>query len=172
MNIFLTDYSPIECAINLDDKRLKHMNRENLELLAITIHSAINTWVIPFPLWGDDRREEPTFLYNHPISKWIRKDKANTYWLYQHTQAIFDEYNYRFNEVSPIYHLFEKIKPFISETERKPKSFHNSSLYKQLPIIEAYRATMINKWTITDKIKPVRFTKREPPKWFIKNLEI
>lgn len=166
MNIFLTDFDPLIAARNLDDKRVSHMNKENLELLAIYIHSCINKWVIPFPLWGEDRREEPTFLYNHPISRWVRKDKANVWWLYQHTLALFNEYQYRFEEVNPVFHFIEKIKPFISECEQKPKAFHNSSLYKDLPIVEAYRATMINKWTVTDAIKPVKFTKRGEPKWF------
>jgi len=166
MNIFITDLNPVISAQSLCDKRTKHMPKEYLELLTIYIHSLTGIFVIPFPLWGDERRSEPTFLYNHPISKWVRKDKVNVWWLYQHTLALFEEHKYRFNEVNPVEHFLEKITPFISESKQQPKTFQNSSLYKNLPIVEAYRATMINKWTVTDKVRPIKFTKRGSPKWF------
>jgi hypothetical protein len=166
MNIFITDASPIISAQNLCDKRLKHMPKEYIECLTAYIHSVTNNWVVPFPLWGDIDRNEPLFLYNHPVTKWVRKDKANTWWLYVHLLETFKEYEYRFDDVNPVKRYLPSIIPFMIETDNKPKSFQNSSLYKQLPVIEAYRATMINKWTVTDKVQPVKFTKRGKPDWF------
>src|SRR6266576_1944167 len=101
MNIFVTDKDPAKAAINLDNKRVKHMPKECIELLGIYIHAITGTWYIDFPLWDASTRNEPDFLYNHPISKWVRKDKANMSWLYRHTVAILDEYYYRFEKKHP-----------------------------------------------------------------------
>jgi hypothetical protein len=172
MNIFVTDLNPIQAAWNLDDKRVKHMPKECLELLACYIHSVTDNWLIPFPLWGDDTRTEPMFLYNNPISKWVRKDRANVFWLYRHTLALFEEHQYRFDSINPVQHFLEDMKPFMVDVNRQPKAFQNSSLYKQLYIVDAYRQTMMNKWLLTDKIKPITWTKRGQPAWFNKQLEL
>lgn len=167
MNIFVTDVDPVQAAINLDDKRVRHMVKENIEMLAIYIHSVLNIWVVDFPLWGKDIRNEPNFLYNHPCSKWVRKDKANMSWLFRHTVASFDEHEYRFDTTSEWIPEFIKVREHLANhlLDRVPNTFQNSSLFKDLPVIEAYRKTMINKWYVTDKIKPVLWTKRNPPTW-------
>lgn len=165
MNIFVTDLDPVKAAQNLDDKRVKHMPKECVELLGIYIHSVTGNWVIPFPLWGNDERNEPNFLYNHPISKWVRKDKANVWWLARHLDALFEEHLFRFDEypMSKLYHAM--VLPYISAIGAEPLGFHNSSLFKNKPIVQAYRDTMINKWFVTDKIKPPKWTKRGAPHW-------
>lgn len=167
MNIFVTDINPVQAAINLDDKRVRHMVKENLEMLAIYIHSILGFWVIEFPMWGKDIRSDPQFLYNHPCSKWVRRDKANMSWLFTHTVALFDEHEYRFDASNEWVPQFIKIREYVADyvIDRVPKTFQNSSLYKDLPVIEAYRKTMINKWYVTDKIKPVLWTRRNPPTW-------
>lgn len=171
MNIFVTDSDPIISARNLDNKRIIHCPKECIEMLGIYVHSVTDKWVIPFPLWGNEDRNEPMFLYNHPCSRWIKEDKANLNWLYQHTIALFAEHQYRFDKVNIVQHFLEEIKPFVPIIDNKPKRFQNSSLYKNLPVIEAYRQTMLNKWLVTDKIKP-EWTKRDKPTWFSKQLEI
>lgn len=170
MNIFVTDSDAKKAAISLDDKRIKHMPKEALECLTCYIYSVTNKWVIPFPLWGTEERNEPLFLYNHPINKWVRSDKSNLYWTYIYTLALFEEHQYRFGFINPVQHFIELIKPYVIESKKYP-IFHNSSLYKNLPVIEAYRKTMINKWTVTDKLKPT-WTKRDRPFWFPEQLKL
>lgn len=165
MNIFVTDLDPVKAAQNLDDKRVKHMPKESIELLAIYVHSVTGTWLVPFPLWGDENRNQPQFLYNHPISKWVRKDKANTYWLSRHLDAMFEEHLYRFDEYPMVRVYFPVLLPYISAMDREPFGFHNSSLFKNKPIVQAYRDTMMQKWFVTDKIKPPKWTKRGAPYW-------
>jgi len=165
MNIFVTSTDPIQAAINLDDKRVKHMPKECIEMLGIYVHSVLDIWVIPFPLWGDDERTDTQFLYNHPCSRWVRKDKANMTWLFKHTVALFDEHEYRFGVVNPVQHFLLPLRDKLQFVDREPTNFQNSSLFKDLPVVDAYRETMKVKWFHTDKIKPVRWSKRTMPIW-------
>lgn len=167
MNIFCTDRDPIQSAINLDDKRAKHMGKECVELLGIYIHSVTDKWVIPFPLWDAEIRNEPNFLYNHPVSKWVRKDRANMTWLFKHLIAICDENVYRFDKVNSCEQYIPVLREILSPlfVEEQPRVFQNSSLFKNLPPIEAYRETMKKKWFETDKVRPVQWTRRKPPEW-------
>ncbi len=165
MNIFVTDESAKQSAINLDDKRVRHLSKEYLELLAIATHEKTGQWVIPFPLWGREERTDLSHLINSPVSKWVQEDRANLWWLYSHLWYLFSEYTYRFKEVNPVSHFLENIKPTVVEINRKPKYFYNASFYKELPVIDAYRKTLIMKWTELDKKKPT-WTNREKPSWY------
>jgi len=178
MNIFVTDVDPVKSAINLDDKRVRHMPKECVEMLAIYIHFVTNQWLIKFPLWGGEDRADVNFLYNHPCSRWIRKDKRNMQWLYKHTLALLEEWEHRFDGVNPIIAEFSIVAEFLDshlqDTCELPVKFQNSSLNKNIPVIDAYRETMMHKWFVTDKIKPVRWSKRNPPTWIHtqQNLEL
>lgn len=170
MNIFVLDKSPELAAQYLDDKRVKHMPLECIELLAIYLHSITGEWKIQFPLWGTiERVSQPNFLYDHPCSKWIRFDKANMTWLYYYTVALLDEHEHRFNSCNAVQNVFISLRPYLSiflvSREQQPVAFQNSSMFKQLPVVEAYRRTMCNKWVKIDKIKPPKFTNREIPDW-------
>lgn len=166
MNIFVTDLDPVQSAKNLDDKRVKHMGKEYVEMLGAYVHSTTGLWMIPFPLWGNDERNEPLFLYNHPVTRWVRKDKANAYWLVRHTVALFEENLYRGFELPAVASFMMTLMPIIGTSDAEPKYFQNSSINKHAEITVAYRETMIKKWTITDKIKPAKFTRRGAPWWF------
>lgn len=172
MNIFVTDLDAKIAAQNLDDKRVRHMPKECIEMLGIYLHSTLGHWIIPFPIWGNDERDEPNFLYNHPCSKWVRKDKAHVSWLLKHTIALIDECEYRGLEIPACGSFLSAIIPLIPITDQEPEIFQNSSHHKNKTIVAAYRETMITKWTVTDKIKPVRFTKRGAPAWFAKQLAL
>ncbi len=165
MNIFVTDESARQSAINLDDKRVKHLSKEYIEIIAIYIHETRGEWVIPFPLWGNEDRTDISFLINSPVVKWVQQDRVNLWWLYSHLWYLFEEHEFRFDEVNPIKHFLENIKPFVVEINRKPKAFYNASFYKDLDAINGYRKTLWMKWTELDKKKPV-WTKRSMPAWF------
>jgi len=164
MNIFVTDESAKQSAINLDDKRVKHLSKEYLELLAIATHEKTGQWVIPFPLWGQEERTDLSHLINSPVSKWVQKDRANLWWLYSHLWYMFQEHEYRFKEMSPVFHFLDKIKQFVVEITRQPKEFYNASFFKDFPIVDAYRKTLILKWNEQDKKKPI-WTNRNAPDW-------
>lgn len=169
MNIFVTDISPACSAINLDDKRVRHMPKESLELLAIYLNQATNIWHIRFPFWNEKTRDAERLII-HPVAKWIQKDKRHMSWLWRHHNSLLAENLFRFGEVdSDIkystlelgYHLNKYL------TTDDPTWFQNSSLFKsRKDVIEAYRDTMVTKWTVTDKIKPVIWTNRSAPYWF------
>lgn len=171
MNIFVTDTDPTKAALNLDDKRLKHLPKESIEMLGCYIHSVIGKWLIPFPLWGDPARlteASKLSLYNHPCVKWLSKDKANAWWLYMHLNAMFIECEYRFGtlpNIAALQLLTQELQPYFSPIDRMPTSFRNSSIYKNKDVVTAYRETMLTKWLRTDKIKPIVWTKRGAPKW-------
>ena len=177
MNIFVLDKDPVKAAIYLDDKRVKHRPLETLELLAIYIHAITGEWKIQFPLWGDDNRiAQPNFIYDHPCSKWIRKDKIHMTWVYKYLVALYDEHEYRFNTAHSTQNLFISIRPtlniYLISDQYQPLVFQNSSMYKQLDIVEAYRRTMAIKWSKIDKIRPPLFTNREQPYWLKEQLKL
>lgn len=166
MNIFVTDLDPVKSAQALDDKRVRHMPKECVELLGIYIHAATGKWYIDFPLWDKHLRNEPNFLYNHPVSRWVRRDKRNMSWLVRHLIGLFDEFQFRFEAEHNLVPIYKELRDVIGGlVEGQPYTFYNSSLYKELPIVEAYRRTMVKKWYETDAVKPVKWTKRNAPSW-------
>jgi hypothetical protein len=175
MNIFVTDVSPQKSAIYLDDKRVKHMPKECIELLCIHIHRSTGRWLIPFPYWNANKRDKD-MLYTHPITFWVARDRKNFTWLFEHLQYLTLENIHRFNEMDTkiimvstvIRHMYRDY--FVN---LPPTNFRNSSLYKnEKDIVAAYRKTMIHKWTVTDKIKPAVWTKREPPYWLLEQIKL
>ena len=165
MNIFVLDKDPVLAAQYLCDKRVKHMPKECIELLSIYIHSITDKWLTPFPLWSNGDRTDTHFIYNSPTSKWVKKDKANMTWLYSYTVALLDEYEYRFNEVSSMSNFLIKLRDELHFVDQQPKSFHNSSFFKDLEIVTAYRKTICIKWYELDAIKAPRWTGRDVPYW-------
>lgn len=179
MNIFVTDPSPYISAINLDDKRIRHMPRECIELLGMVIYDLKGVFPFKVPLFNEEERSYRFMdeLYNHPCSKWARRDIANSWWLFRHTLFLINEYYYRNNVIHPniIYYqrLIRYIPDYIKPTNVEPKSFQNSSLFQfneYKDVFKSYRETMNVKWFETDFTEPT-WNKRDKPKWAIKKQE-
>jgi hypothetical protein len=97
-------------------------------------------------------------------------------WLYYHLIAMIEENVTRFGPLGAFgtislngatHKVLEVIYPLIINSSQ-PNNFRNSSLFKdEKNVIEAYRKTMIHKWSVTDKVKPPLWTGRGAPHWYL-----
>ncbi len=154
MNIFVTSSCPFECARALDDVRVNKMILETAQLLA-TAHHQLGS--------GTHEMYRPTHV-NHPCAVWVRASSDNYLWTLRHFHALMREFEFRRGK----HHgsrsqarVLAYAPPMIEVGELTP--FANCSLFKDLPVHEAYRATMLTKWK-NDKIT-VKFTHRGAPEW-------
>ena len=88
MNIFATDSCPIECAKNLDDKRVVKMVLESTQMLCTALNE----------LEGDRVTYYKSTHKNHPCSIWARESTKNWEWLYAHALALSTEYTNRYHK--------------------------------------------------------------------------
>jgi len=168
MNIFVTDINPNICAINLDDKRVKHMPKECFEMLIMALY--INTGHLHSPviIWDIDRRSSSDKfdeLFNNKCTKWVAAKREHIWWLWCHSMALLKEYSFRFNQDHYLKDRFIAISHWIPESNVYPKSFANASGYQERTIFDSYKESLIHKWFVTDEIKPIIWTNRLPPKW-------
>lgn len=166
MNIFVTDRCPIKSAQNLDDKRVRHMPKECLEMIAMYIYSVCGKLPFGIPLFFP-RTTTMLELYEHPCSRWVRRKGENRWWLYRHLKALIEEYHYRFNSAHPQLPYLNELKKwgsYLKKVNKEPNNFQNSSIFKLTNVIQCYRDTMMVKWNHMDQIEPV-WTKRGKPSW-------
>lgn len=151
MNIFYSDPNPILSAINLDDKRVIKMTLESAQLISNQLYRSIG--IHPY---------RPTHI-NHPCSLALN-DKQNFAWLIKHFYALCNEYTYRFNKIhkcQTVYNLIELLS--YSNVETNNTSLPNCTPHKDMPILEAYRLTLIEKWK--SDIRLPKWTNRARPMW-------
>lgn len=170
MNIFVTDKCPIISAKNLDDKRVRHMPKECIEMLKISILLNTGRVIGKLIIWGNDYREERFHeLLYHPCTSWVTKNSRNSYWLWRHLMALFGEYRYRFGKNHYLLDHALEFAHFVKETTREPKGFRNSSGFIGSNVTDCYKKCLNQKWVYTDEIRPVIWTKRNPPLWYDEN---
>ena len=83
MNIFFTDPCVIQCAKNLDTKRVNKMILESCQMLATAINE--NGGKAPYK----------STHKNHPSNAWTRESYENWVWLWKHMVALTWEYKRR-----------------------------------------------------------------------------
>jgi hypothetical protein len=168
MNIFTTSSDPIECAINLDDKRVRHMPKECFEMISMALFMVTNQAIAPFIIWAQERRgKEPKLseLFNNKCTQWTASKRENIVWLYDHARALLAEHEYRFSRQHYLTDMFNGIHHHIPSSKSQPTSWPNASGFDNKDIFESYRECLCYKWFETDEIKPVLWTRREEPKW-------
>ncbi len=156
MNIFVVDQDPEICAQTLDDLRLNKMIIETAQLLSTAMRVQGYT--------GNDIYKSTHI--NHPCSIWTRQSQGNYAWLLAYFSALADERFQRTGKGHKSYDIFPVLQTGLSimpQGERTP--FANCSLYKDLPIFEAYKETMKHKWN-NDKRKPTWGPRFAPPPWY------
>ena len=99
MNIFVTDFSPLQSAANLPDKHIVKMPLETCQMLAIIysdwyygvgkLHRANG---IPYATARGAFR-------NHPCTQWAAANQHNLSWLIIHGIGLCDEYAARYDKV-------------------------------------------------------------------------
>lgn len=174
MNLFVTDFCPIECAIALDDKRVGKLLMEANQMLSLAVKLCDDMG--PEPTLDDMGPGKVCFGYahrNHPVSIWVRTSYSNFLWTARHARALGDEYQYRFGKPHASADRTEYIMKWFGNRvpagEMTP--FQNSARnagkgldFSHLPVYEAYRTYLRHRWQ-TD-VRPVLWSRRDPPSWY------
>jgi len=159
MNIFLTSFNPIECARDLDTRRLSKMILETTQLLSTAKHYRVKDW----EFCNDNPVYKPTHK-NHPCAIWVRECIGNYMFTLNLLQAYSAEYLKRKSKLhkSIIDHWDtgnilirywegnQDTTPFPNCAKSKEKGLD----FTHLPIVEAYQKYLTYQWFNTDKYKP------------------
>jgi hypothetical protein len=92
MNIFYLDRDPVIAAQMMCDKHVVKMILESAQMLS-TAHRVLD---------GDEYANKMG-LYklahkNHPSTIWVRTSSENYRWLFNHYDALMQEYTYRYDK--------------------------------------------------------------------------
>lgn len=150
MNIFATYECPVESAQVLDDKRVIKMILESAQLL----------WNVA-SLAGLESAYKPTHV-NHPCAIWVRQTRQNYDWLLQHFHSLCIEYRQRYKKQHACVKfadIFYDNREIVPEIQLLP--FSNCTPHKDLPVHEAYRKTLLEKWAV-DKRTPTWYQEALP----------
>jgi hypothetical protein len=156
MNIFVLDENPILAARYQCDKHIVKMTVETSQLLCTAVHmNSAGEVQTPY---------KPTHV-NHPCTKWASQTLESFEWLYKHGQALAGEYTYRYGKI-------HKCEAIINWCAQRVGLFSLGGLipfvqampeqYKHEDIVQAYRA-----YYLGEKKKFAKWTRREPPMWWI-----
>ena len=160
MNIFYVDSDPVKAAQALCNKHVVKMILESAQLLSSVHH------LHPMP-----NRIYLNQLYklthkNHPSAIWAREDMYNYSWLYKHTCALLDEYNFRYGKIHKSTYIIGLCSkhtpdiPCVNFTE-PPQCMPDNFKVKN-DSVSAYRKYYkLGKLPLID----CRWTKREKPDW-------
>lgn len=156
MQIFVTDVDPQKCAFALDDKRVNSQVRESAQILSAALHHIG---------MGAPDLYRPTHT-NNPLILWAAKCRPNFEWLFTHAYCLSEEWSCRTGKLHASHTVIEHcglLREGVPDSEfRTP--FVNLTDFKDLPVIEAYRATLIKKWNETD-VRNAKWSHRSPPAW-------
>lgn len=150
MNIFFTDPCPIQCAKNLDTKRMIKMTLESAQLLSTALNS-----------YGVSVGYRPTHK-NHPISIWVRQSRENYLWLLEHFKALLQEFTERRGKIHACSALLTTFIDGVNSLPSlgltpKPNCAANKEKgvsYKHIDdVYTAYKLYLSDRWD-TDKIEP------------------
>jgi hypothetical protein len=141
LNIFATYGDPQLCSIFLDDKRVRKMLQESVDLLCTTL--------VDHPL------AKPTFYQHHPATKWVKEDYAHQRWLFLHASYLSFECEFRFDRTDYVHQdRLEQIAPLFAQEASAPLWFYRGASHQGLKldfnhmddIHEAYRMYLRTRW--------------------------
>ncbi len=155
MNIFVTHKSPVLCARNLDNRRLKQSIRDMAQLLSTVHHIA-----------GGSRSKalmEPANR-THPCTIWVRESSGNYRWTFRYFAALCTEFQSREGQTHELWRVYKNILDRVPKKvpEGARTDFVNCSDYPDLDVIEGYRKTLKDKWA-SDKNAPKWGDRTDPP---------
>lgn len=143
MNIFASSPCPLASAKYLDDKRVVKMVLESAQLLstAMTLTGGAGPYRVTHQ--------------NHPCSVWARSSRVRYLWLLDHFVALCDEYEARYNKLHACENLTQVFRDYADElvVGDDTLDFKNCTIFKELPVHDAYRAALADKWS-KDKRTP------------------
>lgn len=160
MNIFVTSECPHACAEYLDDKRVVKMVLETAQILSTVIYKY------------DPEYHQEAGLYKpthqgHPCVVWAAESLANYTWLFEHFNALCEEYYNRYNKQHKSSELGWAFDNYFWEQDTggedipEPSYFVNCARNKELGIdytnvkniCVAYQLYLNDRWD-TDKRTP------------------
>lgn len=168
MNIFLTDPSPMQCARDLDDKRVVNQTRETGQLLCTALEmNGVDAEALPM---------RPTHR-GHPVTKWVAHSLENWLWTYAHFRALADEKHRRYPHrpwhatwlKCQAFEIYECAlvsmprrgrSPFVNFAKNDSKGLNFTHVQD---VHAAYRLYMAERWT-TDARVP-KWTGNTSPAW-------
>ena len=172
MNIFTTSYNPMECARDLDTRRLSKMILETCQLLSTAKYYRLNDW----DFFNDTQGYKPTHK-NHPCAIWARESINNYTWLMELLEAYAEEYTRRkgkqhksyvdqvlsdnLNVINHNINWFENMLPFPNCARNKEYDID----FSYLPVTTAYKKYLRYRYLNTDKYKPT-WLGDYVPEWF------
>tara|TARA_R100000541_G_scaffold19513_1_gene29462 strand:+ start:5971 stop:6471 length:501 start_codon:yes stop_codon:yes gene_type:complete len=143
MNIFYVDKDPFKAAAMLPDKLVVKMPLESAQMLS-TVHRVYNG-----DAWCDMVGIYKTAHLNHPCTIWARESVMNYKWLYNHFQALSEEYSKRYEgkRHASWVKLNEKLAEvpiLIPKYKFYPPAQAMPDQYKDPDPVKAYRNYLIN----------------------------
>jgi hypothetical protein len=174
MNLFVTDYDPIEAAKHLDNKRLGKALIEGCQLLSTAVIKTLEDQVDKEEI-GPGKLSRISHV-NHPVSLWVRSSVGPFRWTYAYSVSLDQEYKLRFDKPHESGYRLDTIVNYynvmVDALEIKKLEFCNCAKHQgygidftELPVTEAYRQYLNYRWKNTDKTKPT-WTNRAPPEWY------
>ena len=155
MNIFVVDQDTAVCAQALDNLRLNKMIIETAQLLSTAMR---------YQGYAGDDIYKSTHT-NHPCAIWVRESSENYRWTLLYMSDLVDERKQRTGKYHKSYDIFNTLCGGTKMMPQGPMTpFVNCSLFKNLPVFEAYKETMKHKWN-NDKRKPT-WGHFGPPPWY------
>jgi hypothetical protein len=155
MNIFLLDMDWQTNATYHVDKHVVKMILESAQLLSTAVR-----------LSGIDAGYKAAYK-NHPCAIWTRQSLANWKWLYYLTEALNEEYKYRYNKKvnHKSYDVVQSLPlPNIEDIGVTQFAQAMPNCYKSYDPVQAYR-----NYYIGEKDHLFSWTKRDVPYWINEN---
>ena len=108
MNIFVTDYCPVQSARNLPDKHICKMPLETCQMLAIIYSDWYYGVGKLYKADGNPYRTAHGAFRNHPCTQWAAANQYNLAWLIMHGLALCDEYHQRYGKIHACYDVLRQ----------------------------------------------------------------
>jgi hypothetical protein len=160
MNIFYLDRDPEIAAQMMCDKHVVKMILESAQMLS-TAHRVLD---------GDEYANEMG-LYklahkNHPSTIWVRTSSENYRWLFNHYDALMQEYTYRYDKT----HATSRLRDALNKTPDNIPStqYPNTDPPQCMPEECKGEDTVLAYQTyyIIEKSSFAKWKRREIPEWF------
>lgn len=177
MNIFALSGCPKESAQMMCDKHVVKMIVETAQLLStahrildgeLYIDKTVNGRSIK--RWRHPNSNLESSLYkashvNHPSAVWTRENHNNYMWLFDHFQALCDEYTFRYQKNHLTKEKLIDILCFLPSNIKRgrftpiPQAMPDK--YKSSHYVDAYRS-----YYVGDKARFAKWTNRSVPQWW------
>ena len=99
MNIFVTDFNPLQSAANLPDKHIVKMPLETCQMLSIIYSDWYYGVGQLHKLDGTAYSTTYGAFRNHPCTQWAAANQHNLSWLIIHGIGLCDEYAARYDKI-------------------------------------------------------------------------